>query len=362
MYFAPIISFMKKVLIIQNKRIGDVLISSVIANNYKKKYPDSEIHLMAYGFTHGVILNNPNIDRIISIDEKELKKIQNLIKTIREVKKEKYDIIFDPYSKLQSRLICKFGGAKITVGHKSRKKIGNLGYYTHPVSILKKKTHIAGKAIEDRIHLLEQVALFDHIDYEPKIFLTEEEKQFHVPGKYQSKKIVMFGILGSTPQKSMPYEYVAQIVDAIAANFDCFILFNFAPNQKEEADKIYNLCQNKSNIILDVYAPTIRDFAVLMNQCAVLVSNEGGTVHIAKALGKPTFTLFSPYINKDDWSSFEDGILHKSVHLLDFVPDAISNLSYEQSKQIEKNPRELYLQLTPEMIIPELDIFLKRYL
>ena len=353
---------MKKVLIIQNKRIGDVLISSVIANNYKKKYPDSVIHLMAYGFTHGVIQNNPNIDKIISIDEKELKKIPNLVRTIRDVQKEKYDIIFDPYSKLQSRLICKFGGAKQTVGHKSRKKIGNLGYYTHPVSILKKKTHIAGKAIEDRIHLLQQVDTFDNIDYEPKIFLTEEEKQFRVPEKYQSKKIVMFGILGSTPQKSMPYEYIAQIVDSIAASFDCFILFNFTPNQKEEADKIYNLCQNKSNIILDVYAPTIRDFAVLMNQCAVLVSNEGGTVHIAKALGKPTFTLFSPYINKDDWSSFEDGILHKSVHLLDFIPDAISNLSYEQSKEIEKNPRELYLQLTPEMIIPELHTFLKRYL
>ncbi len=362
MYFAPIISFMKKVLIIQNKRIGDVLISSVIANNYKKKYPKSEIHLMAYDYTHGVIINNPNIDKIISINEKELKKFQNLLKTIREVQKERYDIIFDPYSKLQSRLICKFGKAKQTVGHKSRKKIGDLGYYTHPVGILEKKSHISGKAIEDRIHLLQQVDTFTDIDYAPKIFLTETEKQFQVPDHYQSKKIIMLGILGSTPQKSMPYEYVAQIVDYIATTFDCYLLFNFAPNQKEEADKIYDLCQNKSNIILDVYANSIRDFAVLMNQCAVLVSNEGGTVHIAKALDKPTFTIFSPYINKDDWSSFEDGIVHKSVHLLDFIPDAISNLSYEQSKEIEKNPRELYLKLTPEMIIPELDSFLKRYL
>ena len=362
MYFAPIISFMKKVLIIQNKRIGDVLISSVIANNYKKKYPDSEIHLMAYGFTHGVIENNPNIDKLIVIDEKELKKFKNLLKTIRQVHKEKYDIIFDPYSKLQSRLICKFGGAKQTVGHKSRKKIGNLGYYTHPVDILKEKTQICGKAIEDRIHLLQQVDTFENIDYEPKIFLTEKEKQFRVPEKYQSKKIIMLGILGSTPQKSMPYEYIAQIVDYIASTFDCFLLFNFAPNQKEEADKIYDLCQNKSNIIIDIYAKSIRDFAVLMNQCAVLVSNEGGTVHIAKALNKPTFTIFSPYINKDDWSSFEDGKFHKSVHLLDFIPNAISNLSYDQSKEIEKNPRELYLKLTPEMIISALDPFLKLHL
>jgi heptosyltransferase-2 len=260
---------------------------------------------------------------------------------------------------LQSRLICKFGGATQTVGHKSRKKIGNLGYYTHPVGILKTKTQICGKAIEDRIHLLQQVDTFEKINYEPKIFLTEEEQQFRVPENYQDKKIIMLGILGSTPQKSMPYEYIAQIIDHIASTFDCYLLFNYAPNQKAEADKIYALCQNKANIILDIYAPSIRDFAVLMNQCAVLVSNEGGTVHIAKALNKPTFTLFSPYINKDDWSSFEDGKFHKSVHLLDFLPNAISELSYEQNKEIERNPRELYLKLTPAMILPELDSFLK---
>ncbi|WP_395067155.1 glycosyltransferase family 9 protein [Flavobacterium sp.] len=349
---------MKKILIIQNKRIGDVLISSVIANNFKTKYPDSEVHLMAYDFTHGVIENNPNIDKIISINEKEFKKFKNLVKMIFQVRREKYDIIFDPYSKLQSRLICKFGGAKQTVGHKSRKKIGNLGYYTHPVAILKEKTQICGKAIEDRIHLLQQVATFENINYEPKIFLTEQEKQFRVPDKYQNKKIIMLGVLGSTPQKSMPYEYISQIVDHIATKFDCYLLFNYAPNQKDEADKIYNLCKNKSNIILDIYAPSIRDFAVLMNQCSVLVSNEGGTVHIAKALNKPTFTIFSPYINKADWSSFEDGKFHKSVHLLDFLPNAISDLSYEQNKEIEKNPRAMYLKLTPKMIIPELDSFL----
>ncbi|WP_395052466.1 glycosyltransferase family 9 protein [Flavobacterium sp.] len=353
---------MNKILIIQNKRIGDVLISSVIANNYKKKYPKSEIHLMAYDFTHGVIENNPNIDKIISINEKELKKFGNLFKLILKSRKEKYDVIFDPYSKLQSRLICKFGGAKQTVGHKSRKKIGNLGYYTHPVAILKEKTLVCGKAIEDRIHLLKQVDTFENIDYEPKIFLTEAEKNATVLEKYSDKKVIMLGILGSTPQKSMPYEYVAQIIDFIAQNFNCYLLFNYAPNQKEEADKIYNLCNFKQNIILDIYAPTIRDFAVIMSKCSALVSNEGGTVHIAKALNKPTFTIFSPYIHKEDWSSFEDGKFHKSVHLLDFVPNAMSELSYEMNREIEKNPREMYLKLTPEMIIPELKLFLENNL
>jgi len=92
------------------------------------------------------------------------------------VRSEKYDIIFDPYSKTQSRLICKFSNAHQTIGNKSRKKFGNFGFYTHPVSILKEKTKICGKAIEDRIHLLNQVGNFEPIDYEPKIFLSESEK------------------------------------------------------------------------------------------------------------------------------------------------------------------------------------------
>lgn len=350
---------MKKVLIIQNKRIGDVLISSVIANNYKAKHPDSIIHFMAYDFTHGVLLNNPNIDKIITINDKELKSLVVLLKLIRKVKNEKYDIIFDPYSKTQSRLICKFSGAKQTIGHKSRKKMGQLGFYTHPVTISKEKTKICGKAIEDRIHLLEQAEKFSVIDYEPKIFLTDEEKNENLLGHYGDKKVIVLGILGSTPQKSMPYEYVAAIVDFIANKYDVYILFNYAPHQKGEAEKIFNLCQNKKSIILDIYAPSIRDFVKLMNQCALLVSNEGGTVHIAKALNKPTFTIFSPYINKDHWASFEDGKFHASVHLLDFLPNAISELSYEKCKEIEENPTELYLKLTPQMIIPVLDKFLE---
>lgn len=348
-----------KVLIIQNKRIGDVLIASVIANNFKAKYPASVIHLMAYDFTEGVVMNNPNIDRFISLDEKKLKKLPNLWKLIKQVRKEKYDIIFDPYSKTQSRLICKFSGAKMTIGNKSRKRFGNWGYYTHPTEPLKEATNIAGKAIEDRIHLLQTAGNFDPIDYAPKIFLADTEKQEDWLGKYKDKKVIVLGVLGSTPQKSMPYDYVAQMVDFITATYDVYVLFNYSPHQKDEAMKIYGMCQNKERIILDIYAPSIRDFIKLMYNCDALVANEGGTVHIAKALNKPTFTIFSPYVHKSHWASFEDGKFHSSIHLMEMKPELFEDYSYEKRKEMEKNPTELYRQLTPEMILPQLDAFLK---
>ena len=172
----------------------------------------------------------------------------------------------------------------------------------------------------------------------------------------------MLGVLGSTPQKSMPFEYVAKMIDFIAKNYDAYLLFNYSPHQKKEALAIYELCHFKQNIILDIYAPSIRDFIKLMNQCDVLIANEGGTVHIAKALQKPTFTIFSPYVNKQHWASFEDGKFHDSIHLLEIKPDLYSNFKPKERKKIEKNPEELYLQLTPDIIIPQLNIFLKNNL
>ena len=113
---------MKKILVIQNKRIGDVLISSVIAENIKKVFPESEVTYFVYDYTAGVLENNPYIDRVIQVSEKKLKHFPKLMKTIHKIKAEKYDIIFDPYSKFQSRLTCLLSGAEYRIGFKRIKK------------------------------------------------------------------------------------------------------------------------------------------------------------------------------------------------------------------------------------------------
>jgi heptosyltransferase-2 len=98
-----------------------------------------------------------------------------------------------------------------------------------------------------------------------------------------------------------------------------------------------------------------------MNKCDILVANEGGIVHMAKALNKATFTIYSPYILKDHWASFEDQIQHESIHLLEEKPNLFAT-SRAQRKEIEKDPTQLYRELTPAMIIKRLDAFLKHHI
>ncbi len=353
---------MKNILVIQNKRIGDVLIASVIAQNMKKLYPESTIDYLVYDYTTGVIENNPNIDNIIVINDAELKKIGNLLALIKTIRKRKYDIIFDPYAKMQSRLICLFSKAPMRIGFKKREKNPPLKFYTHNISFLKQKSKNCGKAIEDRINMITSV--FDcskiTIDEVPQITLTAKEQLYDKLEKYD-KPFIMLGILGSTPQKSMPYEYIVTIIDYITKHYNVNVLFNYAPHQKEDALSIYEQCADKDNIVIDIYEDSIRGFITLMNKCTLLVGNEGGTIHISKALNKPTFTIFSPYVLKEHWASFEDGTMHTSIHLLEEKPDLFSKDRSERRK-IEEDPTYMYKQLTPELIIPKLKVFLNNHL
>jgi heptosyltransferase-2 len=353
---------MTKILVIQNKRIGDVLISSIIANNIKSVFKDAHVTYFVYDYTTGVLENNPNIDRIIAINDKELKKLPTLLKVIKEVRQEEYDIIFDSYAKFQSRVMCLFSGAKYRIGFKRKHKKLKLPFYTHPVNFLDKKTQFCGKSIEDRIHIINSVFPLEDPDDRPKIFLTEAEKNYD--GLHNIKgPVVMFTVLGSTIPKSLPVDYVATLIDYITTNYKATILFNYAPYQKEDALKIYDLCKNKEQINLDIYEDSIRGFILLMNQCDLLIANEGGTVHITKALNKPTFTIYSPYIEKEVWNSFEDGIEHDSVHLVEEKPDLFEEFTRDSRKEIEENPEALYRELTPDIIIkkmkPFLDVHLK---
>jgi len=351
---------MKKILVIQNKRIGDVLIASVLANNLKTIFPESHISYFVYDYTVGVIAQNPNIDRIIIANDKELKKLSVLLKTIRQIRKEGYDIILDPYAKLQSRLMCLFSKARMRVGFKRANKTLKLPFYTHPVSFLDKASLPCGKALEDRINMLNAVFTLPQPNYHYTIYLTKEEQQYKRISNCR-KPIIMLGVLGSTPNKSLPYEYTAEIIDYIAETYNATLLFNYAPHQKFEAEKIYALCKNKGQINLEIYENSIRGFIKLMNQCDVLVSNEGGSVHIAKALGKPTFTIYSPYIDKSHWNSFEGGKTHESIHLMDENPNLFDSFTREKRGEIEKNPEQLYRELQPEMILKKLKPFLAHH-
>lgn len=339
-----------KILVIQKKRIGDVLTSTVIFEALKEKYPDSELHYLINKNAMAVVKNNPFIDHFVIVEQNTIKNKIAFVKFLFSIREEKYDIVIDSYSKLISLLMSLFSGAKKRITF--RKTISKY-FYTHPIKRNKNSFSIATKAVEHRLILLKPLGI-EFTPIKPKIYLTESEKNIAknelINAKLDIEKpIVMVSALGSDETKTYPLKYMAKVIDLIAEEKYVQILLNYLPFQKEIAQSIFNLCKDetKEKICLDFYKTDLREFLAVTSQCCALIGNEGGATNMAKAIEIPTFTIFSPTIPKNDWNMFENETTNISVHPDDY-----------KIKIIAKNDREKYTTFTPDLFQEKLKTFL----
>ncbi|GAA4954915.1 glycosyltransferase family 9 protein [Algibacter agarivorans] len=349
-----------KILVIQQKMIGDVLTSSILFEALRQKFPDAQLDYLVNTHTYPVVENNPFIDNFIFFTKEEETNKKALFKLAKSTKNRQYDTVIDVYSKFSSNLICLYSGAKTKV---SKYKWYTSFIYSETFKEEKAAKTNAGLAIENRLQLLEPILNEVPQILLPKIYLTpkeiEDSKQFLINHNVDlNAPLFMISVLGSADNKTYPLPYMAKLIDAIVENTKAQILFNYIPKQEAQAKALFNLCQNttQKRIFFNAFGKNLRDFLAITKHCNALIGNEGGAVNMAKALNIPTFTVFSPWIQKDAWNMFEDGKTHVSIHLKDVKTELYKG---KTSKDLKKSAFMLYDTFIPGIIIPKMKDFLK---
>ncbi|MGA8854883.1 MAG: glycosyltransferase family 9 protein, partial [Christiangramia sp.] len=321
----------------------------------REEYPKAELHYLIYDHTYPVVQNNPNIDKFILFNKK-----QSFSKLAKEIRTEKYEVVIDVLSNLKTAILTGFSGAEYRISYDK--------FYTRPVSshVFSRKIQaitIGGAAIEKRLRMLSPLSCNFPAEIKPKIYLEPEEikkakQKLENSGIDLSRNLYMIGALGSSEMKTYPLEYLATLLDQIVEETNANLLFNYIPNQKKDVERLYEFCKSETqkNIHLDIYGNSLREFLSLTSHCDGLIGNEGGAVNMAKALEIPTFAIFSPPLNKENWNMYEDGEKNVSVHLRDFKPELFKA---KPEKQLKTEWASLYEEFHPEMIQNELRKFLK---
>jgi heptosyltransferase II len=338
-----------KILVIQKKRIGDVLTSTILLEAIREKYPESEIHYLIYPNSLAVVEHNPFLNKIVILDDVTKRSKTKFISFLFKIRKEKYDVVVDAYGKPNSVLIGWFSGAKKTITfNKSYSRI----FYTNIINRKQKPDTNATLAIEHRMQLLEPLDI-EFKEYKPKLFLLPSEIDFaketlKQKGINLDKPIVMISAIGSKETKTYLLPYMAEVLDKIAEYKDVQILFNYIPNQKEIAFELMQLCKTETQqkIFFDVYENDLRKFIAITSLCKALIGNEGGATHMAKALSVPTFIIFAIDVQKIGWSIYENETTDIAVHVHDYIPE--NKLDFD----------ELRIQFKPLLFAGKLDTFL----
>ena len=349
-----------KVLVIQQKMIGDVLLSTLICKNLKIWDPTIKIDFVANNHTLGVLENNPYIDNIIVFQDTFKNDKLGLIKFIKSFRNKRYDYVIDAYGKLESILITIFTPAKTKIGYS---KFYTDWIYNKPIKRIKSSNQKLQLSILHRLQLLEPILgdKLNSTDFEIHLTQNEEKK---IAKKFDltvegNKKPIMIAAMGSGKNKTYPIEYLAQLIEMAFETTNAPMILNYMPKQKMEISRLINMLKPKTKkAIQNSLTPnSLRDYIVTVSQCQAVIGNEGGAINIAKGLSKPTFAIFSPIIDPYGWHT-EVKNKTMAVHLEDYFPEIIDFKNKSKIKKFDQI-KTLYLKLEPKLFKQKWIGFLK---
>ena len=286
-----------RILIIrQHDQLGDFLIATPTIRAIRKKYPTALISIVVKDYTLPVILNNPNVDRIIIYKEKFKNwNLKWLKEFLSEIMKPKYDlaIVLNTISRsITSDLIAILSRSKNILSSDVHLIEG---FTEEPVySIISKRDKKNKTEIERNLDIVKTIGVKpDGLEYD--LFISKEEifeankliKNLKIPSR---NKIITvhFGTLDVT--RRFPLNKLAKVVDAILENYNVSVLNMIGKNEIELREEFEGYLKNK---IFYLPLVPIRISAAIIKRSSLFICNDTGTLHIAAAVNTPTISFHS---------------------------------------------------------------------
>lgn len=265
-------------------RIGDVVLSTPLPREIKKKYPDSYVAVLVKNYTKDIYLNNPNVDEIITYDNPD-KTEKSFWKLVSEIKKYKFSHAFMllPNEKLNYVLFAAGIKYRVGVGHKLYQ------FLTFSKYVDRKKYIPLRHEADYCLDMVRKIGVNVN-EFHPEIFLSDDERSeaLELKEKFKRNKKFLIGI-HSTCGNSSPNLSVKAYRDLILLltkneNFQVFVT-DFKP-----PDEIQNL----SGVEYIFKGESLRKDIVRFSILDLFISSSTGPMHICAALKVPTLSVFCP--------------------------------------------------------------------
>ena len=324
---------MKKILCIQLKQIGDVLMNTPAIRALSKQMDDAEIHFLTQRPSHLIFEHNPYVQKVI-IFPKDLT-LRNSLKFISDLRKEKYEIVIDFMGSPKTALIGWLSGASKRIGFDFR---GRNIFYNAAVTPAE---HLDYSGLK-KAHLLSELGLKLP---EPKLdFYIPESDQVYADTLFKrlnidpKRPVISVSPVSRQPYKVWPAENFARVCDNLVEKFEAQILFLWGPGETHFIEDVRKHMKHDS--LPDYDIPTIGETVGILEKVDLHLGNDNGPMHFAIAAGVPTFAIFGRPLKKN-WCPPKS-----SKHMaIEFDPGCKNNCHYPNCKL------ECLTGTSPEMVI-----------
>jgi len=300
----------KKILIMQYKPFGDVLLNTGYLPALRAKFPNAQIDFLVQKPYKTLLEHNPNLDNLVIMDRINMHTFKYAISRfymIKRIRKEKYDVIIDQARGPGASQMTFFSGAKFRLGWLKTKKLSWLKGYNWVYNfktIMNNEIYSARTKFEMLRPLgIEEVPhnTFYHILPESKA----KAKAWLTDADLLGKKIVVFSPVTPVHPRQWKFEYFARTADILIDKFGLTVVLLWGPREKEKIEGMASLMTNKPFI---APATTFNEAGALLQHASVYIGNNGGVHHLAVAVKTPTLTVFGPTTDPLKWTAWDQPI------------------------------------------------------
>ncbi len=269
---------MNRILIIQTAFLGDVILATPLISELKRIYPEAFIDVLVKKGNESLLFNHPAVSTILTFDKRN-PKIISLWKSIRNMRKNRYDLVVNVNRFASSGILTLFSGAA--------KKYG---FQKNPFSFTfnKKFPHQIGDGTYEVSRNLNLIAEFGALKtVRPQLFPTEKDHQ--LVSKFISDIFFCFAPASVWFTKQLPKEKWAALIKKKAQTAQVFLIGGI--DDFELCKDIISL-SGVSNAINLAGKLTILESAALMQRALRNYVNDSGPLHVASAMNAPVTAFF----------------------------------------------------------------------
>lgn len=289
----------KRILIIQQKPFGDILLNTGYLPTLRSHFPEAQIDYLIQRPYLTILEDNPYLDHLIIMDKprgRGLKYILPQVRTAIKIRKRKYDLIIDQLRGTSSARMIVFSGAKYRLGW-TKKRWNFLYNIQIPQAEIRYKSFY-------KFDLLEPLGIqvVDHnIEYHIKKESIRTIQSWLRETELEHQEFVVFSPGTPVKRKQWDLDRYAELGDKIQGNTVFKIVLLWGPGEKKDSE--YIKANMKTSAI--IAPPTsFNEAGALLKFTKLLITNDGGINHLAVSQNTPAISIFGPKSSPLKWCAW----------------------------------------------------------
>lgn len=307
----------KRILIIQTAKIGDLICSTPVFREVKRKYPHSRLTVIVNPVTKELLEHNPHINEIVTLKKSDYNGFAGKVKLSNLIRKGRYDISISlnpnvPYA------ISLFWGL-VPVRLSVMPDFSGMTFKLASVFFTSLKKHVRGKqTIETYMKMLEPISIKSN-DTSKEIYRSEgsDEKVQQILGSIE-KSLIGIGVSSGNKMKELGEGKIVGLIDLLMESMDSYIVLIGSGQDLNAAGSISDAVANKENIINATGKLSLAELPALIGRLSLFIGVDSGITYMADSLSIPLINIAGPADMQDQRPVGKDAIILQEA--LECVP------------------------------------------